>query len=264
MKQDKGSDIKTFLLQHPRIFQRFLERDDLLDTVTRYRNYQKKFFPTTLKSHQHQVAAMVAWFIITYPEIMSCYGIDSNKLIIMAWVHDDLEVDMKFGDVPSASEAKRKQEESDEISRDERQAIVSMARRFPKYVGDYVYEEILLDAGHALVSRESQLVKFLDKMTGFGEALHEMRFGNETFFTAPSDVLFGTINHTPMQYYSEFLQKIELKLPLFYEMIDSEGIPLLEIPQEEVKFSDTHYMIWKEAIQVYAPKWEWGRLFSEK
>ncbi len=182
---------KKFLGRHEELFRDFTGREELLQTITRYKSYPHKLFPTTLRAHQHQVAAFVAYFLNEFPELSQKAGLDEERMIVMAWIHDDNEVDMRHGDIQSASEVHRTKKENEDLLSDIQQSIQCTAARFPEKVGGFLYRELLEDVGMRVDSRESQLVKFCDKMVGFGEALHEIHAGNTTFSTGMIDPNFG-------------------------------------------------------------------------
>jgi len=254
-------DLNTFLKKYNSIFQDFTQREDFLDSITRYRNYSEKLFPTTLKSHQHQIAAVTAHMLDYIAEMNKDIIFDNRKAIVMAWIHDDHEAFMEMGDIQAASKVNQSEREKKIIYADEILGIERAKKQYPREVDIYSYGDLLLDAGNALQSKESQLVKMCDKLCGLSEALHEVACGNESFRLQMYDDQAQRYITSPLKYYPPYLQNIEKHLPLVYSMISDMKIPAFTVFTDDVH-SSAQYLFWKEAIIKYAPEWEKQRLFE--
>lgn len=261
-RQSLVEERKNFLGRHDEFFRDFLGREEMLDTIVRYRAYDPLFFPTTLRQHQHQVSALVAYFLEVCDDAVNQSGLDWQKTILMAWIHDDNEPYMEMGDIQSANEWTRTKSESAQIQDDTERSIRMTAKKFSKHLGEFVYENILLDAGLRLTSLEGQVVKFCDKMTGFGEALHEIQSGNSLFLKGQIDPLFGKRMPTPREYYGDYLEKLSGKLPLFALMVKEVDILFLKPPTQGDVFSQAHYDFYTEALSRYAPALERKRVLG--
>jgi|GEM_PF-5929194 len=251
-------DIQAFLASHDYIFRDFGDRETKLDAIVRYQDFDKKLYPTTLRSHQYQVSAYVAMFLEFFGDVIP-HSFDRKKALIMAWIHDDLELFMQNGDVPSSSEAQRSDEMQKYIENDELFGIREAERYFPEKVGGYVYGEILLDAGKKLTSLEAQMVKFCDKMTGLAEALHEIEKGNVIFLERPYSQVAKEHVPSPKEYYAKYIQELSSRLPRFTETFAKKEIFLLEELKMEKDYQ-RRYDFWRKALCIYAPQKEIQRL----
>lgn len=242
------------------LFKDFTAREEDLESIIRYKNYPEKLYPTTLNSHQHQVAAMVKKVGIYMLNI----GVDFDlvKAIVMAYIHDDHEPFMELGDVQSASEFHRTEKEIERIEKDEALGICLAANAYPEYIHYYRYEELLLEAAFSINTIESQFVKLMDKVVGLCEALHEVQSGNKTFLEQKTDILLGKLNPTPFMYYTDYFSSIEKKLPLLKTWFDaSHELSFLYKPlPEKLACLSNHYKLWEDALIKYAPPWERERL----
>jgi len=257
----KYTESVAFLSQHAEVFRDFSDREERLDQVVRYHTIEVKRYPTTLRSHQHQVAAYAAHVLESCGNSLT-KTVDARKVLVMAWIHDDLEMFMKYGDIPSSGEAQRKEEVEKMIKDDESYGIQNAGRYFPTKVAGYVYEELLRDAGSTLDSLEAQFVKFCDKMSGLAEALHEINRGNTHFLQRPYDEMIDQFAPAPKEYYARYTHDISSRLPLLYHAFGEQNIPLLD-PIEKESDYEQRYGFWKEALRRYAPTWELQRLEIE-
>ena len=254
----RKEDSQVFLVRHDHIFRDFRDRETRLDAIVRYQDFDKKLYPTTLRSHQHQVSAYVAMFLELFDDAIP-HSFDRKKALIMGWIHDDLELFMKNGDIPSSSEAQRSYEMQKYIENDELFGIREAKRYFPEKVDGYVYGELLLDAGKKLTSLEAQVVKFCDKMTGLAEALHEIEGGNVIFLERPYNQVAKERVPSPLEYYAKYIQEIASRLPRFAETFTKENVFLLEELKTKKDYED-RYNFWKKALCTYTPQEEIKRL----
>lgn len=252
-------------------------RNARLGEIIRYKNYPVKHFPTSLKSHQHQVAAMALSMysvIRNYHqemEIYSTFNPDLEKLILMAYIHDDHEHYMEMGDWTSANELHVNAAQLQEVYDDEERAIDLAIQEYACTISQddrnltAAYAKCLRDSASKLSSIESQFLKLCDKLAGLCEALHEIADGNHTFLEGMYDIQYDTINVSPLEYYEQYFEKvkcIESVLPLAIKVIGVDlwfnQTPLVGSSQLQLR----HYNFWMTALCKYAPEWECKRLFG--
>lgn len=170
-------------------------------------------YRTDLYTHSHRTAALVR-AINPYAEKVFGWKYDPVKAEILALVHDDAEI--IFGDIVAGHKYHMTKEQLKEVQQAERRAIKTIAKRFPKKVGNYSYEALLTEA-ESHESLESQVVSYADKYDALGEALHEVYAGNQNFvthFTSP----YGE-TPTPFEYYSQFFLHFTEKFPRTKELV---------------------------------------------
>lgn len=93
------------------------------------------------------------------------------KILIMSLVHDDVEI--LTGDHQSVNRLKMTPEQIAVIDGNEEAAIRELSKQFPEKISGYNYQELLSDVFQK-DTMEAQIVKYLDHIDGFCEALHEI------------------------------------------------------------------------------------------
>ena len=258
-----------------KLFEDFKDRDDMLRGVTRYSLYSPMFYRTNLYTH----SLHLGWIINELmPNLNQAFGVKVNmdKLLVMALVHDDLEIIM--GDVQAAHKEAMDKKQADELDKTEKQAINEIAQRFPEKIGQYNYKDLLTEA-QALETLESQILRYVDLLDGMCEALHEIYGGNKTFATNAVDE-YGR-HPTPFELYIPRMSKFTETYPETKPLFDTDS-PLLNIPQvinfkniaqshsphtKESLLKDVSYPLydhWKKMIREYADEDEYKNLYNKK
>lgn len=151
------------------LFRDFHGRDDDLRTVTRYSVYDVMVYRTNLYTHSHRTAALVRAINPHATAVLD--GYNPKKAELLALVHDDAE--LIFGDVQAGNKSKMTPQQLQEVQEQEARAIKKIAKRFPKYIGEFVYEQLLEEAANHS-SIEAHVVSYADKYDALGEAYHEI------------------------------------------------------------------------------------------
>ena len=270
-KERGGSEYESLLYDIQCTMLNDENRNKRLESIVRYRNYPHKLFPTHLKSHQHQVVAMVLelnnyiWMYIYDCGLRQRFDIDLNRAVVMAYIHDDHEPFMEALDFQSANELHITQDEKFVLQNDEYQAIekaIGVHGALMRQDSALMYGELLWDSVMQIGTLESQFVKLCDKLVGLGEALHELSSGNNTFAHGVVDPQYNRMNVAPTQYYELYLAEFDKHLPLLSEAIDfNKWFCTTPFTDGLLK---RHYKLWVNAIVNHAPQWEQERLFSRK
>ncbi len=193
----------------------FTGRIDALSDIYRYENHRISYYRSNLSTHSKRVFFLAKHLA---PEICGMFpGADLTKILIMSLVHDDAEI--LTGDHASANRLKMTPEQLSIIDGDEAMAIEKIAERFPKEIAGYGYREILLEVFRK-DTVEAQIVKYLDHIDGFCEALHEIYAGNECF-TAPPETAYGPVP-IPPDYYIPRFSNPETYYPLISSAMGTE------------------------------------------
>ena len=190
---------------------------------------------------------------------------DKTRAQLMALIHDDLEIVM--GDVQLNDKLAMTPEEKHALDQTENAAMNEIASRFPEYIGQYTYKELLTQYNQIDIHDvEAIVVKYCDKMDGYCEALHELHAGNSMFATPLHT------NTIPTDVYPSILQSFEKTFPLFAK-VRNLSHPLFSFPQS-IDVSDTvahgflhspssiqkttgvtHYDTWRDITQKYGGDW---------
>lgn len=251
---------------HQQLFQPFHDREERLKRIIRYGNYPEKGYPTTLASHQWQVAALVR----EVEDVMRSQAphFDIAKAVALAFIHDDHEP-FGVGDVQSANEFHMTAEQKALYEEAEKKSIQAAIEYYPERFGDYSYGELLWEAAFYVSTLEGQVMKLCDKYVGCGEAMHEIISGNTDFRNRKVDPTYGKENPTPIEYYTKWFSGVLGKLPLlpgFVSWETAEDLPghdflaRLYGPFPENGLPMWQYEFWKRAIMNHAPEWEQRRL----
>ncbi len=98
-------------------------------------------------------------------------GIDIRKILILCLIHDDVEI--LIGDLQSVNRLKMTEEQIRAIDENEEVAIEKISEQFPETIAGYIYKDLLFEIFRKN-TLEAQIVKYLDHIDGFCEALHEI------------------------------------------------------------------------------------------
>lgn len=214
------------ILKYNEIFKGFDGRDEALRRVVRYHIYSPMYYRSNLVTHSKHVL----WLLQdTLPYIEHIFGssFDTTKAQIMATIHDDPEIIM--GDVQAGHKNKMSPEELKALAETERQAIVEVAKNFPKTILGYSYESLLHEANN-LTTLEAKFLKFIDRFDAFGESLHELFAGNKAFAVSVLDKKYGIIG-IPTPFYISYLTAFPEKTPEFKKLFQEPHI-LFTAPSE--------------------------------
>jgi hypothetical protein len=187
-------------------------------------------------------------------------GVDMLKILAMSLVHDDVEI--LIGDFQSVNRLKMTPEQIAIIDGNEEVAIGKISEQFPKEISGYNYQELLLEVFQKNTI-EAQIVKYLDHIDGFCEALHEIYAWNECF-TTPPQTEYGQVPippdyyiprfSNPEKYYPLISSAIGIRMPFVrnFERIDFELIAKNSSPHsaESIQTSSNYplYDFWKNVI----------------
>lgn len=216
------------------LFKDFPDRETKLRAITRYSLYPVMFYRTNLWTHSKRVA----WITETIaPSAQKVWpNFDLEKAIIMALCHDDQEIIM--GDIQAGNKAKMSAEQLAEVAKIEAEAIDRIAAQFPEKIGNYTYKDLLTEIAE-IKTPESIVVKYADKMDGFGEGLHEIFSSNPHFNTNVINE-YGVIP-TPREYYLHYFENFTKNFPTSSVWLQpTEGI-FMNTTQ-----LDSIYNSWKE------------------
>lgn len=241
------------------LFGKFYGRQQALEHIYRYKNYPVMFYRSNLFTHARRV-----WQLAVHvsPYIKSEFdSFDMIKFQLLSYVHDDIEI--IIGDVPLAKKVRLNTLEIKELERAEFLAVSSLAKKFPKMVGSYLYGDLL---NEALVCKtiEAQFVKYIDKFEGLAEACHEIFAGNQDF--AKNLLYEGKVMQTPFEIYLPYFKSFTSYYPQTKKVIDGaksifSPFPLFEF-EEAVKVSKPHT---KDSLLLssgYFPYDKWKTIMS--
>lgn len=213
----------------------FPGREEGLRKIKRFTLYSTVFYRFSDFSHSKRVA----WHVATIQPLLKQAhpDLDIDKALAIALVHDDAE--LITGDYQAGNKSKMTSEQLATLDQEERDAVAELAKRFPKTIGGYVYQDLLLDAME-LASKEAQIAKYLDRQDALGETLHELYGGNVTW-TINVVNEFGTIP-TPFEFYLD-------KQP---KMIDRHE-SLMVLRDKHPFFATPEQRDWKAVVPTRAP-----------
>jgi hypothetical protein len=191
----------------------FPGREEGLRTIKRFTLYDTVFYRFSDFSHSKRIA----WQLEDMADLLKSVHLDFDltRALAIALVHDDAE--LVTGDYQAGNKSKMTLEQLAAIEQEEFEAIKTLAARFPKTIGGYVYQELLEDVV-VLNSKEAQVAKYLDRHDALGETLHELYGGNKTF-TINVVNEFGTIP-TPFDFYYEKQPSMIEKYPALLALRD--------------------------------------------
>lgn len=160
-----------------------MERARRLQAIPRYGTIEGMTHRTTVLVHELRVANHAKFFATAFLAFSKDQqGIDLRKVVFYGDHHDDPEIEMAEGDIPTPKKRSATPEERAQMDQDERVAaekvdrLVSKslwAKSFPKEFEEYKSQKSL----------EARIVNFADKWDGLQEAVHEVVCGDnkETF-----------------------------------------------------------------------------------
>jgi 5'-deoxynucleotidase YfbR-like HD superfamily hydrolase len=241
-------------------FKDFFRREHELTSVIRYHKYPVMYYRTNLWKHSNRLT----WLIDTTADSVRAahptYNAGRAKMI--AAVHDDAE--MIIGDVQFSVKLTMSAEEIDAHSKKEVAAIEALAKKYPKTVGGFVYEDLMkCYEATSPNDLEAVVVKYMDKMDAYCEAYHELRAGNTTFRNGS-----GSDDITPIDSYEQYFhitfqnaypiwQTLKNAHPFFHPLSIGDTQPNVrpDTPHTAQSLQEmapsTHYNIWKNATLMY-------------
>ncbi len=234
------------------LFRNFVGRDEALKKVKRYGNYPVVLYRSSLYEHCRRMV-----FLLQYVEHeIKAAGLDFDRLIVMAFVHDDVEI--VIGDIVAGDKAVMSSAQLQEVADAESRAIDVLGERFPTSVGSYRYADLLHEA-HDMKTSEAWLLKYIDRFDAFGEALHEVHAGNATM-TESIISQYGK-NPTPFDFYIEYLSSFSGKNPQLSQFFinpvgifkSPEIVDFLAIARQGKLHAKENF----EARSPYEPYWLW-------
>ncbi len=263
-------------IDYPNLFRDFKGREAALRTVVRYHIYQPMYYRSNLFMHSKRVLWLLQSILPLVEEVFG-KNFDSTKAQLLAVVHDDPEIVM--GDIMAGHKRKMTAAQLADIDRQERAAIVAMGERYPYSVLGYPYEALLLES-QELTTIEAKLLKYIDRVDAFGEALHEVFAGNTAFTTPIIDPELGPID-LPVTYYQEYIPSFPIKNPE-YQGLFARLHPLFAAPAPfdygtvvknsrphtpasiRISTGYTYYDTWKQIILGSGDTEEIANLYTPK
>lgn len=154
------------------------EREQALKEIYRYSLFEVMLYRSNIWEHCHRILWLAEEIL---PTIQKYISIDSEKVRVLAMVHDDEE--MITGDIPAGVKAAMSPEEQKKMWKNEKNAADILAKKYPKEVAGYSYRALLTNSAEKDCV-EAQLVSYLDKLDAYCESLHEVLAGNINFLRA--------------------------------------------------------------------------------
>ncbi len=240
----------------------FAGRADAMRTVWRYSGYVDMYYRTHILSHSERIFHLFTRLYTDGVFAPIAHLIDPRRIQVLSLVHDDTEI--ITGDYQSVTYLFMSADELDSIDSEEDRAVVLLAARYPHEADGYVYGDLLREIIHK-TTLEAQIVKYLDHVDGYAEALHEIYAGNICFTTKPMTD-YGRVPIPPDYYIPRFddPQRIYpllaphisiLDHPFFkkFERLDFESIALTRLPHTWESWQiDTDYPlydIWRSILR---------------
>ncbi len=211
-------------ISYPKLFNDFTNRETDLRGIVRYHIYQPMFYRSNLFTHSKRVLWLLQSILPLVATVFN-HEFDTTKAQLLAVVHDDPEIVM--GDIMSGAKRKMNAAQLAEVERQEYAAIAAMAERFPGTVLGHRYADLLTES-QELKTIEAKLLKYIDRVDAFGEALHELYAGNRAFHSTIIDPELGAIE-LPGSYYQQYVPAFPHKNPEFKELF-SHPHPLFSDP----------------------------------
>lgn len=200
----------------------FQNRKERLENIVRYHGFPTMFYRTNLWQHAHRLYWMVDEVAPRVTSIWPNFNTDRAKLL--ALIHDDIE--MIIGDVQLGEKRTYSEEQQEALNKREQEAVDIIASEFPSMVGNFSYKQTLQDYQDITqTDKEACIVKWIDKFDAFGEALHELFSGNQTFSVGYKK----GITEAPVDSYIDILNTIDQTYPLL-KQIHSTVHPLFTRP----------------------------------
>lgn len=184
-----------------------------LEKIGRYSMYDMKY-RWSLRQHIQHLQLML---LATLP-YLDDYLLNKDLALAYATIHDDPELYPPLGDVQAAYKAVMARHERERLEKLEEEAVVHVIERFESRLPGYGTQ---LHNYRRQFSPEAQLVHFLDKITAFYEAMHELKAGGEGVITAMSDSS-GRPVLNPFQGYPKQTQGLIATRPFLSELVERE------------------------------------------
>lgn len=197
------------MLDFLKLFEWFNWRKENLQKIKRYGNYKTIYYRTDVYFHSMKVYFLVK-SIIPYVKSIFWDKFDENKATIMALVHDDAE--LLTWDFWSSQTVLMNSSEIAEYENIEEKSIYILSKSFPEFIWNYIYKNLLLEILH-YSTLEAQLVKYIDHVDWYCEAMHEILAGNKCIL-ADTRTQYGLLPIPPEYYYNRFNN-----LPKYYSLI---------------------------------------------
>ena len=178
----------------------FAGRADAMRTVWRYSGYVDMYYRTYILSHSERIFHLFTRLYTDGVFAPIAHLIDPRRIQVLSLVHDDTEI--ITGDYQSVTYLFMSADELDGIGSEEDRAVALLAARYPREVAGYIYEDLLHEIIHK-TTLEAQIVKYLDHVDGYAEALHEIYAGNICFTTKPLTE-YGRVPIPPDYYIPRF------------------------------------------------------------
>ena len=148
-------------------------RQRQLRIIKRYRAFEVFYYRSSLWIHHLRVAAMIEELAGTITGLLG--GFDISRAWLGALVHDDHEI--VTGDIPLFHKEAMTPAEKGSLKDTEVCAAEGLAKKFPKTINGYNYQQLLCAAIHK-DSREARVVSYFDKLDAYCESVHEVFAGN--------------------------------------------------------------------------------------
>ncbi|HVV15323.1 MAG TPA: YfbR-like 5'-deoxynucleotidase [Candidatus Paceibacterota bacterium] len=251
----------------------FPGREDGLRKIKRYSNEKVAFYRSSDFSHSKRVAWLVYSLIPLLSEVDKTF--DIGRAVAMALVHDDAE--LITGDHQAGNKSKMTKEQLAAIADEEREAIAALAKRYPKTLGGYVYQDLVQDLAD-LKNSEAHFVKYFDRFDALGETYHELFAGNVVW--TQNVVNEWGIIPTPFMYYYDRLPPMVEKYPIltalkgkhvFFDVPEArewESFVLTRQPhtKDSILASTGHrqYDAWRSVVIDSADQEEIANLYSQQ
>src|SRR3989338_7411127 len=119
-------------------FKDFSGRNERLKNILRYHIYPMMFYRTNQAVHSKRVAWQTLALLNMLPAAARA-SLDEEKIILMAWVHDDHEI--IAGDHQSGNEWHMTKEQFSTLQQKENWAVDELCKVFPENIGNYIYRD---------------------------------------------------------------------------------------------------------------------------
>ena len=209
------------------LFHGFDNRRERNVSVKRWRLFDTMFYRTNLEDHGEMVAWVVAEMLPyarkAFPRYLTVER--EKEALTLALVHDDHEPVSIYKDVSSFEKAHLNPKQLELFNGEEERAIRELVAGNPTLVNGFVYRDLLW-AAQKKDQIVSQLVSYGDKVVGFGEAMHEVYAGNDSFVEEEVDGL----RNRPVERYRSILLARHDKFPLLGPLFNYKH-PFLNLPQ---------------------------------
>jgi 5'-deoxynucleotidase YfbR-like HD superfamily hydrolase len=177
----------------------FVGRKNALSNVKRwvFQRWPTMMYRPNLWIHSHKIFWLAESLISELGEHLP-NEFDPSFALAFAHVHDDIEIET--GDVLLYLKERMTPEEMQDLKKQEGSAANKLAQRWPHTLFGHDYIELLMQSVEE-TRIEAKFIKYIDKLDGYGEALHEIFAGN------PNQNFIGPCVHYPTRRLPEFPKK---------------------------------------------------------